>query len=377
MTRGTGLGVEFTCDSDYPCTVTVTNSLGTILASMTTQKLPDAADPMVTAGLPDPVDTFAQLNDGSTSAIRAMLNPTIGDNARTTPDWELTELIGMGIGGPGVTPEQAMLGLRSDFQANGADLAGHAADADNDATTPGTAVPGAMPDLRMGTTISGAMRPDGDGIALSPDMAEAVKPLTDAGWAVKTLHRDWGDTAGDGDGGFETGAIIVNNLGEGTEHPFDRKLADRYVNAAAHDMFDLTLRADGTQPGVTTLATSVDINSAADATNTATATQWANMVFDEGSLVSAQSQDPNIDANETFGGEYFGASGQFQCIEAAEGSSCGIVRDADGVIMVIDTNAATEGIQGGGRWTFTPDPRCHDRGSGSGLGGLRRLGDHA
>ena len=48
---------------------------------------------------------------------------------------------------------------------------------------------------------------------------------------MKTLFRDWGDTAGDpGDGGFETGAIVVKNLGEGTPHPFDRKLSDRYVN---------------------------------------------------------------------------------------------------------------------------------------------------
>ena len=64
-------GVVFTCDSAYPCTVTVTNSLGTILASMTTQMLPDAADPTVTASLPDPVDTFADLNDGRTASIRS------------------------------------------------------------------------------------------------------------------------------------------------------------------------------------------------------------------------------------------------------------------------------------------------------------------
>ena len=59
--------------------------------------------------------------------------------------------------------------------------------------------------------------------------------MAPTGWDMMTLHRDWGDTAGDsGDGGFETGAIIVNNLGEGTEHPFDRKLAGKYVNPAAH-----------------------------------------------------------------------------------------------------------------------------------------------
>ena len=66
----------------------------------------------------------------------------------------------------------------------------------------------------MGTTITGAM----DAIDPSDDMASAPD-----GWVMKTLFRDWGDTAGDGDGGFETGAIVVKNLGEGTPYPFDRK----------------------------------------------------------------------------------------------------------------------------------------------------------
>ena len=59
---------------------------------------------------------------------------------------------------------------------------------------------------------------------------------------MKTLHRDWGDTAGDGDGGFETGAIVVKNLGEGTPYPFDRKLSGKYVNPSAQAMFELAVR---------------------------------------------------------------------------------------------------------------------------------------
>ena len=82
---------------------------------------------------------------------------------------------------------------------------------------------------------------------------------------MKTLFRDWGDTAGDGDGGFETGAIVVKNLGVGTPYPFDRKLSGKYVNDAAKNMFALTIRADGTAPGVTTLSTSVDINNPGNA----------------------------------------------------------------------------------------------------------------
>ena len=344
-TRGSGLGVTFTCDSAYPCTVTVTNSLGTILASVTTQMDPDGTEPTVMASLPDPVDTFAVLNDGSAVSIRALMgNPAApgGTPAVAAPTLTPTELIGMGIGGPGVL-DASMAGLRSDFQANGAaltDVGGN--------TPPVAAGPGLSPLLRMGTTITGATDAiSGGDIASAPD-----------GWVMKTLFRDWGDTAGDGDGGFETGAIVVKNLGEGTPHPFDRALYLKYAIPAAQSMFRLSVTADGTV-ALDSLATSVDIDSAATPTNTnaatATARQWAEMIFDGDSLVGAQSQDNNVNASETFTGTYFGASGQFQCV-AATGANCGIMRNADGDVVIIDTDATTPGIQGGGRWTFTPDP---------------------
>ena len=79
-----------------------------------------------------------------------------------------------------------------------------------------------------------------DAIGASDDMGSAP-----AGWVMKTLFRDWGDTAGDGDGGFETAAIVVKNLGEGTDYPFDRKLSGKYVNANAKNMFALTVLANG------------------------------------------------------------------------------------------------------------------------------------
>jgi hypothetical protein len=47
---------------------------------------------------------------------------------------------------------------------------------------------------------------------------------------MKTLFRDWGDTAGTGDGGFETGAIVVKNHQSPTPHPWDAALAGRFVN---------------------------------------------------------------------------------------------------------------------------------------------------
>ncbi len=341
----TRAGVMFTCMSDYPCTVTVSNSAGTIVAMWASQTLGDGTASAMAMGLEPPVDTFAEPNDGSADSIRVDVVGANVDSAAAGPNFTPTELIGMGIGGPGVLNAD-MAGLRSDFQANGGDFV-DAAGAVLDPQPTAGAAPGAVPTLMGGTTITGAM----DAIDPSGDMGSAPD-----GWGMKTLFRDWGDTAGDGDGGFETGAIVVKNLGEGTSHPFDRMLAARYVNTAAQSMFRLSIRADGSAPGVTTLGTSVDIDSAATPANTqaaqATSTQWAAMVFDSDSLVGAQDQDLRVDATETFTGSYFGAPGQFRCL-AATGESCALARNDDGTIGVADTGADS-GIQSTGRWSFTP-----------------------
>ena len=331
----TRAGVTFTCVSDYDCTVTVSNSAGTIVAMWASQTRGDGTASAMAMGLEPPVDTFAELNGGSTDSIRVEVVGDGVDANTEEPEFTATELIGMGIGGPGVLNADKA-GLRSDFQANGAALVGTAAD------------PGDSPGLTMGTTITGAM----DAIGASDDMGSAPD-----GWGMKTLFRDWGDTAGDGDGGFETAAIVVKNLGEGTPYPFDRKLAGKYAIPDAQSMFRLSIRADGTAATVTSLSTSVDIDSAVSPTNTmasmATSTQWANMVFDSDSLVGAQSQDTTVDSGETFMGMYFGAPGQFRCL-AGNNENCGLARKADGTIGVHDTNTDPDEVGSIGRWSFTP-----------------------
>ena len=340
--RGSGLGVEFTCDSAYPCTVTVTNSLGTILASMTTQMLPDADDPMVTAALPDAVDAFAELNDGDTPSIRNLVGAA--DGTTPTPTLMPTELTGMGIGGPGVL-DADMAGLHSSFDPNSPN-----ATDDGDGDTGGPGEPNGLV-ATSGSRITGA--DDGFDASMS-DIASAPD-----GWVMKTLFRDWGDTVGDGDGGFETAAIVVKNLGEGTPHPFDRVLSSRYVAPAAMRMFALSVTADGTPPSgalISTLSTSVNIDFEA-ADNTATATQAANMIFDSGTLAGAQTQDLLVDEDEAFTGAYFDARGQYQCVTASNVTTgCQLTRNGDGTVGVVDSDAATPGIQGTGMWTFTPDP---------------------
>ena len=327
-------GVLFTCVSAYPCTITLENSAGTIVATVHTQHLPGTTVSGAAAGLrPDAVDTFARLNDGSATRVRTLL---AGSGMPT-------EILGMGIGGPGVLPPDAETAeLRSSFQANGADAGGTAAG------------PGAEPTLTGGTKINVVVpRPDatppvrGDRISPSSDMAAAP-----AGWTMRTLFRDWGDTAGDGDGGFETGAIVVTNLGGGTPHPFDRKLSGRFEVPAAKPMFALTTSASGATT-LASLTTSVDINA-----TTASELQRNAMEFDTTSLVPAQDQDIEINDGETFSGTYFGARGQFRCISG----DCGLARKKkdgkvieNGPVVVTDAVPGTAGFQNG-RWTFTPDP---------------------
>ena len=329
----TRAGVMFTCVSDYDCTVTVSNSAGTLVAMWESQTLGDGTASAMATGLEPPVNAYALLNPGSTEAIRDLVGAQ--DGTTTEPMLTPTELVGMEIGGPGVL-DASKAGLLGSLDPNTADAGGAATD------------PGVVPGLTGGSMLTGADH------GFDASMSD-IAPAPD-GWVMKTLFRDWGDAAGDaGDGGFETGAIVVKNLGEGTPYPFDRKLSGKYVNPAAQAMFALSIRADGSLPGVTTLGTSVDIDSDTGATNTATSTQWAAMSFDSMSLVPAQDQDLEVNTSETFTGSYFDAPGQFRCIADAD-ENCGLVRNDDGTVGVADSVAATMGIQGAGRWSFTPDP---------------------
>ena len=327
----TRAGVTFTCASDYPCTVTVSNSADTIVAMWASQTLGDGTASAMATGHEMPVNAFALLNAGSTESIRNDVGAQ--DGTTTEPTLIDTELVGMEIGGPGVL-DASMAGLRGSLDPNTADAGGTAT------------APGAVPGLTGGSMLTGADH------GFDASMSD-IAPAPD-GWVMKTLFRDWGDAAGEaGDGGFETGAIVVKNLGEGTPYPFDRKLMDKYVNQAAKDMFALNIRADGSAPGVTTLGTSVSIN-ATDAA--AASVQWANMVFASDSLVPAQSQDLNVNEGETFTGSYFGAPGQFQCIMGGPNEeSCALARKDDGTVGVNNTGTAAM-ADSTGSWSFTPDP---------------------
>ena len=80
----TRAGVEFTCMSDYPCTVTVSNSAGTIVAMWESQTLGDGTASAMASGLEPPVDTFALLNDGSTESIRDLVGAQVDTTTEPT-----------------------------------------------------------------------------------------------------------------------------------------------------------------------------------------------------------------------------------------------------------------------------------------------------
>ena len=303
--------VSITCDSAYPCTVTLRNVLGELEATMVTMQDADADAPTVMAAFtpppPDPVDTFARLNDGNATTVHGLVASAL--TAPTTAT--ATDVTGMGLGGVGVLNAD-MLGLRGNLDPN--------------SPVPGGSVgaTGAANGLTGGSMLSGAT----DTINASSDMAPAPN-----GWNLHALFRDWGDTAGEGDGGFETGAIVVQNLGSATTHPWNGKLPDKFANGGGQ--YTLTVDTDDTA-GNDSVAFAVDADTDAPPMS----------IIDAGAAASAvletQVGSGTDAALRRVVGTYRGVKGSYTCGDAA----CEISRDkgSDGFTL------------GDGNWQFRPDP---------------------
>ena len=229
---GTRAGVTFTCASAYPCTVTVTNSVGTIVATWESRKLPEGMAGVIAMGH-EPAhaaDPLAELNEGSASAIASIINVTIDAPAVTTPGLQTPRgaysgannaLGGLGSGSGGVM-NIGKVTLTSSLDPN-------AADYDPDAT----------PSPTGGSTLM-AMNKDGTWADYDEDAPNATVSLE--GWNHMVLFRDWGDTsAADGDGGFETGALIYYGRLAPTEVPLDSRTAVPVPGADDHG----TVREEG------------------------------------------------------------------------------------------------------------------------------------
>ena len=313
-------GVTFSCDSAYACTVTVTNSLGTIVAAWSSQTLGDGTAGVM-ASLPPPphvpVSTFAELNPANAATVRGLV---------TTPTTQPTELTGMGLGGMGVANAD-MAGLRSSFDPNTANATG----------TPGA--PGATNGLMGGSTLTGAM----DGIDASADMASAP-----AGWAMKVLFRDWGDTAGTGDGGFETGAIVVKNHEGPTSHAWDADLAGRFVNTfsldgimhAGDNPYAFTVRRDGMAIDADNPADSVAFQIDADSDTPGGMGSHVNANAASAGALAITVTSADDGAFRAVSGQFLGVSGTYTCGT----TDCALSRDSG-------TDNFTLGA---GNWQFTP-----------------------
>ena len=202
-------GVTFTCASEYPCTVTVTNSLGTIVATWASKKLPDGMAGVMAMGHEPPhvADPLAELNEGSASAIaniiNVIINVTIDAPEVATPGSEAPGGAYSGannaLGGFGSGSDDAMnirrVTLTSSLNPNAA-----------------TYTPAAYPDDdAMGGSTLMDMNKDGTYADYDQDAPNSTVALE--GWNHKVLFRDWGDTAADDDdGGFETGALIYSGM---------------------------------------------------------------------------------------------------------------------------------------------------------------------
>ena len=323
-------GVTFSCDSAYPCTVTVTNSLGTIVASWESQTLGDGTAGVMASMPPLPVNTFAELN--------AANSETVHGHIATTPALQPTEVTGMGVGLMGVD-DNSMAGLRSLFDPNGAAFG--AAPGDTAAT------PGATPTLTGGSTLSADMT-DGDGIMPSMDMAMAPD-----GWNMHALFRDWGDTAGANDGGYETGAIMVENLEDPVMHAWDAMLSGRFVNnftvpgvtlaaGVTNNPYHFTIRRDGVTVDADNPADTVafQVDTTSDTPGGMGSFVNANAAGAGSLQITVTSADDG--AFRAVTGEFLGVSGTFTCGT----TDCALSR-------TVGTDNFTLGT---GNWQFTPDP---------------------
>ena len=297
-------GVTFACNSERDCTITVTNSLDTIVATWMSYDV-DAAEAMVVASVPadpllmDPLHPDLTLNPSNVASVQAIIDVAIGapaadpapEGARTNVN---TAIGGLDLDGFGVE-DMSKLTLTSDLDVNVADY-------DSTATPP-----------TGGSTLE---------VPRDLRSEHADRTALD-GWAhSKVLFADWGDTAGSGDGGYETAALLYSDHEAPTAEAFDGDLAGKL----AHRGSWFTLNADG--------AVAID----AAAANAADRLARTELTVGGAQLSTLST---GVTDTSTHEGTYFGASGTYTCT-----TGCTIEREETGTVP-FNISAGT--------WTFTPD----------------------
>ena len=349
------LGVDFECQSMYPCTVTVTNSLGTIEATWETMMLPDGDAPMVMASAPVPLDPLAVpavLNAADLLKVSMILMNPVEDGTNSPP------------ASPHGNASTTVGGLGLDeYGAN--NMSGLSLTSDLDPTTTTAHTPRVVDPTDGSVTTSAA---SGSMMKVASSATKTYDEITmpkvkgvndETGWETtdrkfegwahnKVLFRDWGDTAGMGDGGFETGALVYSNM-EGPElEMFDGELADMFANEYVQKWF--TLNAAG--------AVVIDTDGIANGWATPVQTIRINVEGSQAASLQVNVQANAIATANVYKGTYFDAPGTFACVGDTD-SSCVIERGNTGEtdFMVADVDSAVDGFQPGTQasWHFTPD----------------------
>ena len=347
-------GVDFSCESMYPCTVTIMNSAGTITATWESMMLPDGDAPMVMASAPVPLDPLAVpavLNAAYPSSVSAILGNPVEDSTSVPPASPhgnaSTTVGGLGLD-EGGADDMSGLSLTSDLDptTTTAHTPRVVSITDGSVTTPaaGGSTMTYKDDMIPTPKVKGVNDETG-WIYVDPNDPNKTRQFS--GWAHnKVLFRDWGDTGGTGDGGFETGALVYSNMEGSAMKPFNDELASMFANPYVQAWF--ALNPDG----------AVEISSDVDMGWT-TPLKTISIKVEGSQAASVQINVRAVEvtdiakANE-YKGTYFGASGTFACVGTA---NCVIERGKtdDTDFGVADTNSAEDGLQPQGNWRFTPD----------------------
>ena len=362
-------GVTFNCASMHPCTVTVSNSAGTIVAMWSSYiDAGGTADVVAMGHEPPPVtDPLAELNVGNADTLGDIMRN--GLNVAADPDGvddkfynepetlqidesadnlpqrgayaaEHNVLGGLGLGGIGEMNIKGVT-LKSSLNPN-ADV--YVPPSDSTPASGGSTV------MAWRRDANGKRERDEDGnpiyLDYNPDAPNATVAAGE-GWNHKVLFRDWGDTAAiDDDGGFETAVLLYSNMEAPTENVlFNHDLVDEFVTANAKMWFALTADyADGDS------TTSVVGDAVAILVSDTANDQTENIKFTVGAPQLETLAD-TVEDNSEHRGTYFGAMGTFKCIEDTRG--CGIGRTKGGAtpfgVALSDSGQTT-------RWLFKPAP---------------------
>ncbi len=286
-------GVVFECKSKYPCTIELTRNLGKVEANWKTRT--DAEDKsgdnmLVVAKLPpgpDPEEIVNRLNPANPSIIVSAFSSTF-DSKDKIIGWKDAKLDSTVL--EGIGPE---------------DLSGVTLE-------------------DRFTSASGAKKKIGGKGKDGGKASELDLPK----WDQRVMFRDWGDTEGDEDAGFETGALIYSNVENPKEYKFDKELVNHIADDKLKKYFQVT-------DGMIQMAVS-------DA-------QFVKAVVPTGARRAF-----TFDADERKNGipaEYLGVKGTLNCADGTADDDCRIV-DVGGVRTGarFQINSKTGLV-----WTFKPD----------------------